>query len=389
MKASLAALIVCSILLGRTAGGTGQGEPTTSTQPGKTGRMPAELRDRVHGAVGRALKYLEAVQEPNGGWVEQSGPAITALVATCFVDDARYGPEHPVVTHALRFVLKFRQPDGGIYDAAAPLRNYHTSVCLMLLSALPRAQAEAAEARDDAIRFLKRLQWDESEGKNRSDPWYGGAGYGPQKRPDLSNTQMMLEALHESGLPPSDPVFQKALVFIQRCQMLSHKNDQPFASGAQDGGFIYTPANGGESKAGTIMVAGRPVLRSYGSMTYAGFKSMLYANVDRDDARVRAALEWIRGHYSLDENPNMPNAQSQEGLFYYYHVFAKALEAWGEPVLIDAQGRPHHWRNELCEKLLSLQQSDGSWVNQADRWMEGIPQLVTSFAVLALQTALE
>ena len=123
-------------------------------------------------------------------------------------------------------------------------------------------------------------------------------------------------------------------------------------------------------------------------MTYAGFKSMLYADVDREDARVVAALDWIREHYTLDSNPNMPNRQSHQGLFYFYHVFAKALRAWGEPTLVDADGEAHDWRAELCDKLIGLQDADGSWVNDADRWYEGNPALVTSYALLAMQAAL-
>ena len=123
-------------------------------------------------------------------------------------------------------------------------------------------------------------------------------------------------------------------------------------------------------------------------MTYAGFKSMLYADVDRDDVRVRRAWDWIRRHYTLDRNPNMPHAQSEQGLYYYYHVFARALHAWGEPAVTDTHGVPHRWREELCEKLISLQRSDGSWMNEQDRWYEGNPHLVTAYAILAMQTAL-
>jgi squalene-hopene/tetraprenyl-beta-curcumene cyclase len=123
-------------------------------------------------------------------------------------------------------------------------------------------------------------------------------------------------------------------------------------------------------------------------MTYAGFKSMLYANLDREDVRVQRALDWIQRHYTLDHNPNMPGAQSEEGLYYYYYVFARALHAWGEDVVRDGNGVPHRWCAELCEKLLTLQRTDGSWINDADRWYEGNPHLVTAYAVLAIQTAL-
>jgi squalene-hopene/tetraprenyl-beta-curcumene cyclase len=175
------------------------------------------------------------------------------------------------------------------------------------------------------------------------------------------------------------------MVFIERCQLLGTTNDQPFAAGSVDGGFVYTPANGGESMAGTDADGDRPKLRSYGSMTYAAFKSMLYAKLDRDDPRVKAAMDWIRKNYTLDHNPNMPGEQSKQGLYYYYYVFARAMKAWGENSITDSAGMDHAWRTELTEKLLSLQRPDGSWYNDADRWFESNPYLVTSYAVLALQ----
>lgn len=346
------------------------------------------LRIRTQEAVDKALAFLAASQGGDGGWEAfgRSHPAITALVVKCLVQDKDYGPANPSVRRGLEFVLRYVQPDGGVYVPGEGMRNYHTSVTLLALAAT-KDTAHAKTIRD-AQQFLKKLQWDDGEGHEASSPYYGGQGYGQHKRPDLSNTQLMLEALHQSGLSADDPVYRKAVTFVSRCQMLEQANDQPFAAGSDDGGFVYTPVAGGESKAGTEIVDGRPRLRSYGSMTYAGFKSMLYAKVDRDDVRVRRAVDWIRRYYTLDHNPNMPQAQSRQGLYYYYHVFARAMQAWGEEVVLDDHGVPHRWRAELCEKLLSLQRDDGSWVNEEDRWYEGNPHLVTAYSVLALQTAL-
>ncbi len=338
--------------------------------------------------IDNALAYLATGSAADGGWQAfgRSHPAISALVLKALLQDKNYGPQHPVVKRGLGFIMRFVQSDGGIYVPGEGMRNYHTSVCLLALSATKDAQYEKTIL--NAQRFLKKLQWDEAEDHDPSSSWYGGQGYGKHKRPDLSNTQLMLEALHQSGLSHDDPAYHKALAFVSRCQMLSETNDQSFARGSDDGGFVYTPVGQGESKAGTEIVDGKPRLRSYGSMTYAGFKSMLYAQVGRDDVRIKRALSWMQKHYTLDHNPNMPTAQSREGLYYYYHTFARALDAWGEDVLVDAKGKSHQWRRELCEKLIDLQRPDGSFSNPADRWFEGNPHLVTAYAVLAMQTAI-
>ena len=360
-------------------------EPVPIAEP----TLAPQVRRSAQSAIHRGLRYLADSQREDGGWeaFDKSHPAITSLVVKCLVQDEQYGSQHPSAKRGLDFILRYVQPDGGIYAPGEGMRNYHTSVALMALAA-----ANDPAYRDvlrKAQRFLIDLQWDSGEGHEVSSSWYGGAGYGPKKRPDLSNTQMMLEALKQSGLAPDNPVYKKALVFVSRCQMLGGTNDQSFASESVDGGFVYTPVGGGESKAGTLMWDGKPRLRSYGSMTYAGFKSMLFAEVDRDDVRVRRATEWIRKHYTLDSNPNMPWTISKQGLYYYYHTFARALDAWGEETIVDGDNVPRAWREDLCRKLISLQEPGGSWVNDEDRWYEGNAHLVTAYAILALQTALD
>jgi squalene-hopene/tetraprenyl-beta-curcumene cyclase len=357
--------------------------PTTAQTTAPASR-PATPQAEARLLTGRGAKYLLSAQEPDGGWAAQAGPGVSALVLKALIQEPTVGPQHPAVRRGIECVLKSQRDDGGIYSAEGLLKNYESSVVLSMLAVTKHPAYDKPIAA--LQKFLKDNQWDEGEGKSPDDPWYGGAGYGQGKRPDLSNTQMMLEALHDSGLPKDDPVYQKALVFIGRCQMLGETNDQVFARGATDGGFIYTPAAGGESKADED-ADGRSALRCYGSMTYAGFKSMLYAGLTRDDRRVHAALQWMRRHWTLEFNPNMPEAQSRQGLFYYYNVFGRALAAYGEPVLKDDTGREHVWRQELVEQLAKLQKPDGSWSNDADRWMEGLPALTTAYSLLALQAA--
>jgi squalene-hopene/tetraprenyl-beta-curcumene cyclase len=75
----------------------------------------------------------------------------------------------------------------------------------------------------------------------------------------------------------------------------------------------------------------------------------------------------------------------QSGLYYYYHTFGKAMQAYGEDRFADAKGTKHDWRKELFEALKKRQQADGSWRNSGDKTFgEANPDLATAFAVLSL-----
>jgi squalene-hopene/tetraprenyl-beta-curcumene cyclase len=282
-----------------------------------------------------------------------------------------------VVAKSLAYLEGFIQADGGIYRTETPYRNYETCLAILCFTEANRnSKYDKALAR--AERFVKDLQWDEGEGKTPTDYEYGGAGYGTHDRPDLSNSNFLVDALKAMGNGPEDEAMQRVLIFVSRCQNLeTEHNTSEFASKNPDGGFYYTPAAGGTSQAGQTADGG---LRSYGSMTYAGLKSMIYAGVGPDDPRVKAAFEWIRKFYDVGSNPGMGDA----GLYYYYHTFAKALDAMGIDELRDANGISHNWRRELLAELVKRQKPDGSWINENPRWMEGDPALVTGYALLAL-----
>jgi squalene-hopene/tetraprenyl-beta-curcumene cyclase len=115
-------------------------------------------------------------------------------------------------------------------------------------------------------------------------------------------------------------------------------------------------------------------------MTYAGLLSYSYAEVGPDDPRVQAALDWIRKHYTVDENPGM----GAKALYYYYLVFAKALAALDQDVVVDGAGVRHDWRRDLGGKLLGLQHPEGYWVNEEPAWWQDNEVLVTAFTVQAL-----
>lgn len=332
--------------------------------------------DKVPQMRAAAVRFLELTQREDGSWTSSDAVGITGLVTASLLRSGRTADD-PLVSRGLTFLTSRQRPDGGIHAVGSRHQNYETCIAVLALSEV-HGDAKYAAVIRQAENFLRGLQWDEGEGIESADGAYGGAGYDSKQRPDMSNTQFLVEALRQAGVAEDDPAMQKALIFISRSQNLeSRHNTLAFAAKVNDGGFIYTPARGGESKAGLTDNGG---YRSYGSITYAGLKSLIFAGLNRDDERVQAATGWIRRNYTLDENPGM----GQQGLYYYYHSFAKTMSALGEDEFEDADGERHHWKSELISKLNSLQQANGSWSNPADRWYEGDPNLVTAYCLLAL-----
>ncbi len=359
---------------------------------------PSDAQTRAQALIDKGLDFLRSQQKPDGGWqTEKDPPAITAIVLRAFVQHDDYDANTDFVKRGYDKLLSYQVESGGIYKDL--LANYNTAIAV---SALAAAENPAFKPQiEKATNYLKGLQWTDmttsAEGETiagEADAWYGGWGYGGRSRgggrPDLSNVQMALDALHDAGVKPDDPAYQRALKFVSRLQNNSETNDQSWAG--NDGGFVYGPGDKrtGESMAGEYTAPdGTRRLRSYGSMTYAGLKSFIYAGLSKDDPRVRAASDWITKNWTLDENPGMSASgpdKAQQGLYYYYHTLARALNEYDQPVITDAQGKPHDWRLELIDKLASLQNPDGSWTGDK-RWMEDNPVLATSYVVLALREA--
>lgn len=355
----------------------------------------------------RAIEFLRATQQESGGWGEPGGggpafPAVTALAVQGMLLDPRIDGRDEAVRRGVARVLSFAKPDGGIHDGVLP--TYNTAICVSMLSHVRTPEAAAAVER--GIALLKRMQWgafdpatepspeapDWTEPIGEDHPYFGGMGYGKHGRPDGSNTQFFVQALHDAGVSTADEAYARALVFLRRLQMDGRVNEMGYAEGSRQGGFIYATVPDaesvdsvpGQSQAGEFdeeladgMVGAR--LRSYGSMTYAGFKSLIYADLPPDDARVVSALGWIERNFSVDDNAGM----GQEGRYYGYLAMARALQAWG-----GAEVAGRDWRAELVRAIADLQEDNGGMRVMHDRWMEGERELITAYALVALGEAM-
>jgi squalene-hopene/tetraprenyl-beta-curcumene cyclase len=320
-------------------------------------------------------------------------PAVTAMILKAFLVADGSDANQTFMKKGFDRLLSYQKSDGGIYRDT--IANYNTAIAISTLAAAKDAGYQPAI--DKAVAFLRKLQWTDSidqlpdrQAVKKDDPRYGGFGYGGKARPDGSNLQFTIDALHDAGVKPDDPTYQRAIAFASRLQNRSESNDQPWAG--NDGGFIYTDADGGSSPAGSFTDPdGQKRFRSYGTMTYAGLKSMMYAGLSKDDPRVKAAWGWITRNWTFDEVPNLKQSDnkkinSETGIFYYCHTAARALSAYGEPIVIDAQGNKHDWRNELAARLIAKQNPDGSWTGEK-QWMESNPMVATPLALLALEEA--
>ncbi len=351
----------------------------------------------------RAMEYLSSRQHPDTLGFDDDPtlpamPAISGLVLEGFMLDPTVDERNPTVATTVGYILGFAKPDGGIYDESLP--TYNTAICVSALAKVHRLDALQAVLK--AQPFLKSLQYADTNTSNPNDPgfdepigidhpYYGGVGYGHHGRPDLSNLSFFIQALHDSGVSTSDTAFQRALVFLSRVQMSDEVNEMDYADGADQGGFIYATVESiesvdgptGQSQAGTIVETtddGRELtrLRAYGSMTYSGFKSLIYADLAPDDPRVRDAWEWIEKNYTLEENPGM----GQQGYYYYLCAMSRALDAFGVDEI-----NGHNWREEMIDKLYELQYTNGAVKVLNDRWMENNDTLITAYALIALEHA--
>jgi squalene-hopene/tetraprenyl-beta-curcumene cyclase len=227
-----------------------------------------------------------------------------------------------------------------------------------------------------AVTYFKKGQVWADDKKPETDVNFGGFGYGPGARGDVSNTHFALDALVAAGTPADDPAFKRAVVFVSRMQNLKTEyKDQPWADKINDGSFVYSAGSGPAPPD-----AAKP---GYGSMTYAGLKCLALGGVSKEDPRYKKAMEWIAKNYSVDVNPGRADGAGGQG-YYYLVSMARCFTTLGIDEVTDANGKVHDWRADITRALANRQRKDGSWGSDFPIWMEGDPNLDTGYALIAL-----
>lgn len=349
------------------------------------------------------MAYLVKQQAPDGAWRSdlyaafKDGTALTPLVLWALLES---GDQKPGTLAAVRkgsiYLAKMVKPDGTIDagDAGLDYPVYTASLAVQVLSH-PANKGHAA-ARDAWLRYLLDRQLSEKLGWKPTEKQFGGWGYCRvlPRKPDpdrfappliesnLSATVFALDALRAAGVTDK-PVYEKALLFVRRCQ-----NWEPPVPGRPpaphlDGGFFFIYDDPVRNKAGSADPPGQKPERfhSYGSTTADGLRALLLCP-EFDPDRVAAAKGWLRQHARFDRHPGtyIPTHEPNRNAVYFYYAASAARAFRAAGVMVPGKD----WAADLAAELVKRQTADGNWANPVELVRENEPLVATANAVAAL-----
>ncbi len=403
----VAAGLLAVVLL---AGGCSAEKPKPPAKADAKAARKAELVRRVDKALAAAASFLVAKQSDDGAWRSETygcfrdGPELTPHVLSALFFLPQGGEAvQPTFERGASFMMGLVTKDGAI-DAGPRGLNFPvlTAGSASRVIVLGKKDAPHARARAAWLGYLRERQLAEANGWVPKDPEYGGWGFSIEvpKKPqgglrherffesNMVATLFGIAALRSLKVPLDDPIYEKVLVFVKRCQNFSDnaaKGDPMF----DDGGFFFTPGDAAQNKAG---VAGKDKwgvtrFHSYGSMTADGLRALIRCGLPLNHPRVVAARRWLEVNFAVDNNPGT-FAKDREVLrnatyYYYCWSLAHAMIAVGtDEVLTDKGGVK--WAEALAEELVARQKPDGTWRNVYTDAKEDDPLVSTPWAASAL-----
>lgn len=355
--------------------------------PANGAESDATWREQATKGIGKGVEYLLGQQREDGAFGKRPHPGITALCAYALQNSpaAERDAVRAAVDKALENLRSFAGENGAIQPKRHGVPVYTTSVALLALDAAGREADEGIIRRGRDFLLSAQHRGEGPEGETQ----LGGFGYDKGARSDMSNTQWAIEALHATREYAEEPLaesadaakkaraaYKGAVAFIEQCQNTEENSDHR-------GGVSYLPQakNATEKRRQSSRGGRKSPQANYGAMTYGAMKTMVYADLSREDPRVQSALRWIRRHYTFRENPGL----GMNSYYYYIQTCAKALSALDVTQIVEES---EDWRADLVGALLERQKEDGRWINEVGRHWESDPNLATAYSLMALEYCL-
>jgi len=345
---------------------------------------------RVHRSIQAASRYLLQQQAPTG---EIGNTRRTGLALLCLLDrpvSADWGA--PRVGYAglseedqARVRLAVRaliEGDTALSDGVNPY-TYGTGAGLMALSLydstggprdLPGGRIDVRTALQNGVLALRGTQGD------NADCNAGGWNYNnPSRNGDLSATQFAM-----AGLSAAAATQDEAAAALERTPTFLETNQARAQNGG--GGLVYQACSGHNPSQ---------------AMTASGLWCYRLAGVAPSDARVQAALAWLRDHYEYDRQSNW----WQNSFYYYLWAAAKGLAASRDdgslgpdglsgddvggardPALDGFPEEPAGWYYDFAWLLTEEQLPEGGWSRRRPNGSNGQdPISDAAFACLVLE----
>lgn len=332
-------------------------------QPARPGKVEEELVEKVRKAIDQGVRFLKKQQSPQGTWegvviglLADMDGGQTAL-ATLALLNCGVKPDDPAVSKALDYLTKL-----------PPKKTY-----VVGLTNLAFAEARFTDARQK--KYLPLIQKNADWLIESALGFRGGAGklegwsYPGNQMADNSNTQYALLGLYaakQAGAKIEDKVWKAIQDYYTRTQ---------FSDGPTSGYWAYYNNQLGErssfsmSVAGVcgLYIAGMGLDQSEQGLDPATGKAA-NCGVYSENTALAKGMNWIGAHFDF-ESP-------KSSMYNTYGI--ERLGRLSGQRFIDR----FDWYREGCERLVRMQQDDGSIVGKGG--IDASPTIATSFALLFL-----
>lgn len=348
-------------------------------------------------AVARGLAFLASIQKPDGSWNPretgggreqqilghnrqgagaQADTGITALALLAFMADGSThldGPYQDQVRRGLEYLMQRQQRGGSLAGSA----QYFAQMYCHSMSLLALSEAYALTGDERLRPNVQAGVTYSTDTQNRAG---GGWRYQPQEAGDMSQfgwQAMALRSASLNGIALDENSQRLMRVFLQRHSRGTHGGLATYRVGE-----ATTPTMTAEALFSRYLLGERPSRLQVEEAT---------VEILGITARSPSTNE-LPAMLTMQDCQNLPGRQV-DNLYFWYYASLALRQAASDPASADSaivNQSWELWNKNLCTRLLSLQQSDGSesgsWDPESCLWGGyGGRVYTTSLAVLCLQ----